>query len=224
MAAISALANLVHCPATPVSSRHLTFPLCKALLGPDAEAGPQQAAILSSLHKVIQCSDDTLLRRMHIHKQSWIKPPKSLVVFAVLIMHNALSTRQYCCGISHASLSIVTKFVTISLCSRLHRSGLTRVIADAHVFTESLLINICAMQAQLQVAEGLANTRCGVAGLSSSLVHSPDMLRKGLQLLLLLFRLSTAACQAASSTFPQVSLTGRTSSAFRCCLVHAVSL
>ena len=82
-----------------------------------------------------------------------------------------------------------------------------------------MLMLIQVMQAQLQVAEGLTNTRCGVAGLSSSLVHSPDMLRKGLQLLLLVFRLSSAACQAASSAFPQVSLTSMHSGVAACSTV-----
>ena len=112
--------------------------------------------------------------------------------------------------------------------SGLHRNSLTKVVAIEHVFTQSLM-NMHVMQAQLQVAEGLANTRCGVAGLSSSLVHSPGMLRKGLQLLLLLFRLSTAACQAASSTFPQVSLASMqsstvTSSTVLCCLLGFITL
>ncbi|KAA6424273.1 MAG: kinase domain containing [Trebouxia sp. A1-2] len=56
-----------------------------------------------------------------------------------------------------------------------------------------------------QVADGLASTRCGVSGIRSSLLHSPDMLKKGLQLLLVVLRLSTAACEAAiGSSFPQV--------------------
>lgn len=61
------------------------------------------------------------------------------------------------------------------------------------------------MQVRQQVAEGLASTRCGVSGIRSSLLHSPDMLKKGLQLLLVVLRLSTAACEAAiGSSFPQV--------------------
>lgn len=61
------------------------------------------------------------------------------------------------------------------------------------------------MQVRQQVAEGLASTRCGVAGIRSSLLHSPDMLRKGLQLLLVVLRLSTVTCEAAiGSSFPQV--------------------
>ena len=60
------------------------------------------------------------------------------------------------------------------------------------------------MQVQMQAVDGLANTRCGVAGLSSSLVQGPDMLNKGLQLLLVVLRLSKVACQAASTSFPQV--------------------
>ena len=61
------------------------------------------------------------------------------------------------------------------------------------------------MQVHQQVAEGLASTRCGVSGIRSSLLHSPDMLKKGLQLLLVVLRLSTAACEAAiGSSFPQV--------------------
>ncbi len=61
------------------------------------------------------------------------------------------------------------------------------------------------MQVRQQVAAGLASTRCGVSGIRSSLLHSPDMLKKGLQLLLVVLRLSTAACEAAiGSSFPQV--------------------
>ena len=61
------------------------------------------------------------------------------------------------------------------------------------------------MQVRLQVSEGLASTRCGVAGIRSSLMHSPDMLKKGLQLLLVVLRLSSPACEAAiNSSFPQV--------------------
>lgn len=60
------------------------------------------------------------------------------------------------------------------------------------------------MQVRQQVAEGLASTRCGVAGIRSSLLHSPDMLQKGLQLLLVVLRLSTVTCEAAiGSSFPQ---------------------
>lgn len=64
---------------------------------------------------------------------------------------------------------------------------------------------VICMQVRHQVADGLASTRCGVSGIRSSLLHSPDMLKKGLQLLLVVLRLSTAACEAAiGSSFPQV--------------------
>ena len=57
----------------------------------------------------------------------------------------------------------------------------------------------------MQVVEALASTQCGAAGIKSSLMHSPDMLHSGLQLLLVVFRLSTAACEAAvGSSFAQV--------------------
>ena len=57
----------------------------------------------------------------------------------------------------------------------------------------------------MQVVEALVSTQCGAAGIKSSLMHSPDMLHSGLQLLLVVFRLSTAACEAAvGSSFPQV--------------------
>ena len=57
----------------------------------------------------------------------------------------------------------------------------------------------------MQVVEALVSTQCGAAGIKSSLMHSPDMLHSGLQLLLVVFRLSTTACEAAvGSSFPQV--------------------
>ena len=57
----------------------------------------------------------------------------------------------------------------------------------------------------MQVVEALVSTQCGAAGIKSSLMHSPDMLHSGLQLLLVVFRLSTAACEAAvGSSFLQV--------------------
>ena len=57
----------------------------------------------------------------------------------------------------------------------------------------------------MQVVEALVSTHCGAAGIKSSLMHSPDMLHSGLQLLLVVFRLSTAACEAAvGASFPQV--------------------
>ena len=94
MAAVSALANLVHCPATPVSSRHLRFPLCKALLGPDAEADPQQAAVLSSLHKVSAMM--ILSSHACTLTSSCGSSLQNNYVFALLAMHMAVSIRQCC--------------------------------------------------------------------------------------------------------------------------------
>ncbi|DBB07857.1 TPA: hypothetical protein ACH3X3_009258 [Trebouxia sp. C0006] len=110
MAAVRALANLVHCPIASSSLRPTPFPLAEALQADGITKNAQQTAVLQSLNKVRQ-----------------------------------------------------------------------------------------------QVADGLASTRCGVSGIRSSLLHSPDMLKKGLQLLLVVLRLSTAACEAAiGSSFPQV--------------------
>ena len=63
------------------------------------------------------------------------------------------------------------------------------------------------MQVQVQVVEALVSTRCGVAGIRAGLMHSPDMLQSSLRLLLVVFRLSTAACEAAvGASFPQVCI------------------
>lgn len=64
---------------------------------------------------------------------------------------------------------------------------------------------ICFLQVQVQVVEAVVAARCGATSVKSCLMHSPDMLLSGLQLLLVVFRLSTAACEAAvSSSFPMV--------------------
>ena len=79
------------------------------------------------------------------------------------------------------------------------------------------------LQTQVHVVEALVGTMCGVAGIRSSLMHSPAMLLSGLQLLLVVLRLSTAACEAAiGSSFPQVCsfpLPDKKVSATGCCLV-----
>lgn len=73
-----------------------------------------------------------------------------------------------------------------------------------HVLSEAKLVWL-SLQVQVQVVEALVATRCGATGVKSCLMHSPDMLHSGLQLLLVVFRLSTAACEAAvSSSFPMV--------------------
>ena len=56
MAAISALAHLVHCPANAESSRSMSFPLSKATMEADTTEDPQQAEIVSSLHKVVDAT------------------------------------------------------------------------------------------------------------------------------------------------------------------------
>lgn len=61
------------------------------------------------------------------------------------------------------------------------------------------------MQVQVQVVEAVVSTRCGVAGMRAGLMHSPDVLQSSLHLLLVVLRLSTAACEAAvAASFPQV--------------------
>ena len=52
MAAIQALASLVHCPVNSNGLQSLCFPLAEAMQGPDANARPQHTAAIQTLLKV----------------------------------------------------------------------------------------------------------------------------------------------------------------------------
>lgn len=57
MAAVKALACLVHCPVTPSGMQPLPFPLSEVLPEGNRSKSAEQAAALQRLEKVLQASD-----------------------------------------------------------------------------------------------------------------------------------------------------------------------
>ncbi len=216
MAAVQALAGLVHCPATPNSLQAPRFPLAGVLGGDDMATDSQQTAALQSLRKArslvvtaVVCGDQYVLFLCISIKN--VKMYISIACHCSVHLDWAASyTDKLAALLADTCRRIVpickhTPFVNQTLVYNLF-TVLHFMQAEQQGIAASVLNDVGCLQVQLQVAEGLAATRCGVAGIRSSLMHSPYMLKKGLQLLLVVLRLSTAACEAAiSSSFPQVS-------------------